>query len=195
MNMENSFIQLTDLPDEILLNILKQISHVDVLYSLIGVNKRLNNIGHDRIFTSYLNLMISCSHGNIYPLPNPILDRFCFQILPEIHDNIQWLNLESSSMKRILLSTNYPNLYRLDLYDLDIEKAKDFFTENTSVIHKFKNQISSLAIHITKGENLITRKNMIEHTFIQIFIIFDKLQYLDFGSHSINFQRFFFTIL
>ena len=126
--MENSFIQLTDLPDEILMNILKQISHVDVLYSLIGVNKRLNNIAHDRIFTSYLNLMISCSHGNIYPLPNPILDRFCFQILPEIHDNIQWLNLESSSMERILLSTNYPNLYRLDLYDLDIEKAKDFFT-------------------------------------------------------------------
>ncbi|CAF3844896.1 unnamed protein product [Rotaria sp. Silwood1] len=195
MNMENSFIQLTDLPDEILMNILKQISHVDVLYSLIGVNKRLNNIAHDRIFTSYLNLMISCSHGNIYPLPNPILDRFCFQILPEIHDNIQWLNLESSSMERILLSTNYPNLYRLDLYDLDIEKAKDFFTDNTSVIHKFKNQISLLAIHITKGENLITRKNMIEHIFIQIFIIFDKLQYLDFGSHSINFQRFFFTIL
>ncbi|CAF4772872.1 unnamed protein product, partial [Rotaria sp. Silwood2] len=110
------------------MNILKQISYVDVLYSLIGVNKRLNNIAHDRIFTSYLNLMISCSHGYIYPLPNPILDRFCFQILPEIHDNIQWLNLESSSMERILLSTNYPNLYRLGLYDLDIEKAKDFFT-------------------------------------------------------------------
>ncbi|CAF4287749.1 unnamed protein product, partial [Rotaria sordida] len=29
----------------------------------------------------------------------------------------------------------------------------------------------------------------------QIFLIFDKLQYFDFGSHSINFQRFFFTIL
>ncbi|CAF4898214.1 unnamed protein product [Rotaria sp. Silwood1] len=137
MNMENSFIQLTDLPDEILMNILKQISHVDVLYSLIGVNKRLNNIAHDRIFTSYLNLMISCSHGNIYPLPNPILDRFCFQILPEIHDNIQWLNLESSSMERILLSTNYPNLYRLDLYDLDIEKAKDFFTELRVSLKRF----------------------------------------------------------
>ncbi|CAF1513326.1 unnamed protein product [Rotaria sordida] len=140
--------------------------------------------------------MISCSHGNIYPLPDSVLDRFCCQILREIHDKIHWLNLESSSMERILLSTNYPNLYRLGLYNLDIEKAKDFFTDNTSVIHKFKNKISSLAIHITRSGNEITRKNLIEHIFIQIFMIFDKLQYLDFDSESIHFQRFFFfTIL
>ncbi|CAF4381930.1 unnamed protein product, partial [Rotaria sp. Silwood2] len=40
-----------------------------------------------------------------------MLDRFCLQILPEIHYKIKWLDLESSSMERILLATNYPNLY------------------------------------------------------------------------------------
>ncbi|CAF5041222.1 unnamed protein product, partial [Rotaria sp. Silwood1] len=37
-----------------------------------------------------------------------ILDRFCLQILPEIHHNIKWLDLESSSMKHVLRTAHYP---------------------------------------------------------------------------------------
>ena len=117
--MEHSSVELNDLPDEILMIILKKLSNVEVLYSLIGVNKRLNTIVHDSIFTNCLTLMRCFSDDSIYPLPDPILDRFCLQILPEIHHKIKWLNLESSSMKRILLATNYPNLYGLGLYDID----------------------------------------------------------------------------
>ncbi|CAF4649203.1 unnamed protein product, partial [Rotaria sp. Silwood1] len=51
------------------------------------------------------------SNGLLYRFTNTILDRFCLQILPKIHHKIQFLNLESSSMERILLSTNCPNLY------------------------------------------------------------------------------------
>ncbi|CAF4647704.1 unnamed protein product, partial [Rotaria magnacalcarata] len=80
-----------------------------------------NTIVHDPIFTSHLTLMRCFSDDSIDPLPDPILDRFCLQILPEIHHKIQWLNLESSSMKRILLATNYPNLFGLGLYDIEIE--------------------------------------------------------------------------
>ncbi|CAF4706171.1 unnamed protein product, partial [Rotaria sp. Silwood2] len=58
--------------------------------------------------------------------PDPILDRFCLQILPEIHHKIKWLNLESSSIERILV-TNYPNLYGLGLYDVEIETALSLF--------------------------------------------------------------------
>ncbi|CAF0753505.1 unnamed protein product [Rotaria sordida] len=66
---------------------------------------------------------------SIYPLPDPMVDQFCLQILPEIHHKIKWLNLELLSMERILLATNYPNLYGLGLYDLQIEKVKYFVTE------------------------------------------------------------------
>ncbi|CAF3798504.1 unnamed protein product [Rotaria sordida] len=48
-----------------------------------------------------------------------MLNRFCLQILPEIHDKIKWFNLESSSMKHILCARNYPNLYALGLYNID----------------------------------------------------------------------------
>ena len=126
--MKYSSIQLNDLPDEILLIILKKLTNVEVLYSLIGVNKRFNKIVHDSIFTSNLTLIRRLSNDSIDPLPYPILDRFCLQILPEIHHKIKWLNIESSSMERILLSTNYPNLYGLGLYNIDIEKTKQLFT-------------------------------------------------------------------
>ncbi|CAF4737824.1 unnamed protein product, partial [Rotaria sp. Silwood2] len=68
------------------------------------------------------------SNNPIHPLFDTILDRFFLQILPSIHHKIQWLDVESSSVERILLSTNYPNLYRLGLYNLEIEEAKHLFT-------------------------------------------------------------------
>ncbi|CAF4750005.1 unnamed protein product, partial [Rotaria sp. Silwood2] len=121
--MEHLSTELNDLPDEILMIILKKLFNTEVLYSLIDVNKRLNTIVRDPIFTSHLTLMRCFSDNSNYPLPDPILDRFCLQILPSIHHKIKWVNLESSSMKRILHATNYPNLYGLGLFDIEIETA------------------------------------------------------------------------
>jgi hypothetical protein len=67
------------------------------------------------------------SASSIDPLPDSILDRFCSEILPEIHHKIKWLNLESLSMKHILFATNYPNLYGLGLYDIEIETVLPLF--------------------------------------------------------------------
>ncbi|CAF2745465.1 unnamed protein product [Rotaria sp. Silwood2] len=93
--MEYSSIQLNNLPDEILLIIFKIFDNTTLLYLLLGVNKRLNKILHDTIFINRLTLLRrtpthlivfkSLSSHVIYPL----LDRFCTQILPEIHDKIE----------------------------------------------------------------------------------------------------------
>jgi hypothetical protein len=119
--MECSSIQLNDLPDEILLIIFQKLGNMAVLYSLIDVNKRLNKIVRDSIFANHLTLLISASNGFIYPLLDPILDRFCFHILPKIHQKIKWLGLESLSMDRILRATNYPNLWGLGLFNISGE--------------------------------------------------------------------------
>ena len=124
--MENFFIQLNDLPDEILLIILKKLASTDVLYSLIGVNKRLDTIVRDSIFTRCLTFMAPCNE--LERIPEAIPHRFCVEILPVIRHKISWLILESSSMDRILLSTNYPNLHRLALYYLTSERARELFT-------------------------------------------------------------------
>ncbi|CAF0949006.1 unnamed protein product [Rotaria sp. Silwood1] len=119
--MEDLSLNLNALPDEILIFILKKLDHVEVLYSLTGVNKRRTTIAHDSIFTSHLTLYFS--DKCIKPLPDPILDRFCSQILPEIHPKIEWLNLEPTSMECILCATNYLYLYGLGLYGVSIEQA------------------------------------------------------------------------
>jgi hypothetical protein len=70
----------------------------------------------------------SCSIDPLLkPLPDPLLDRFCSQILPETRNQVNWLNLEATSMDRILLCTNYPNLYGLGLYGIGPDKARDLF--------------------------------------------------------------------
>ncbi|CAF4708240.1 unnamed protein product, partial [Rotaria magnacalcarata] len=87
---------------------------------------------------------------SIDPLSDRILDQFCLQILPAIHQNIKWLNLESSSMKRILLATNYPNLYGLGLYDIEIETALSFFSDESCLTSIDKNQILEFVIKHTR---------------------------------------------
>ena len=82
--MKDSSTELNDLPDEILIIILKKLFNTDVLYSLIDINERFNTIVHDPIFTSHLTLTKCFSDNSNYPLPDPILDRFCLQILPSI---------------------------------------------------------------------------------------------------------------
>jgi hypothetical protein len=131
-NMEYSFARLADLPDEILLIIFQQLNKVLLLYSLSGLNQRLNRIVYDPYFTYSCLTMLRCySDDDNYPLPDQILDKFCSQILPEIHHNIKWLHLEQSSMIRILLSAKYPNLYGLTLYHIEKETAKYFYTGKT----------------------------------------------------------------
>ena len=125
--MEHSLIELNDLPDEILMIILKKLHNVEALYSLTGVNKRLNTIVHDSIFTSGLTLMTSSPDCLFHRLTNTILDRFCREILPKIHCKIKWLNLESSSVERVLLAADYPNLCGLGLHHFEEQTAIHLF--------------------------------------------------------------------
>ena len=123
--MEDLSIKLSDLPDEMLILILRKLSNVEVLCSMMGISQRLNTIASDSIFTSHLTLYFMDKF--ISPLPDPMLDRLCLQILPQIHHQIKWFKLESRSMKRILLATNYPNLKGLGLYDIDVTEALTLF--------------------------------------------------------------------
>jgi hypothetical protein len=126
--MEHLCLQLNDLPDEILLIIFKKVNNVALLYSLFDTNKRFTKILHDPILTSHLSLLNHHSDECVDRLHDSILDQYCSQILPKIYHKVKWFNLESSSMARILLCTNYPNLDGLGLYNLDKQKAKQLLS-------------------------------------------------------------------
>ncbi|CAF2959730.1 unnamed protein product [Rotaria sp. Silwood2] len=147
--MEYACIRLNDLPDEILMIIFKKLNNLDILYSFQGVNQRLNKIIQDPIFTSHLTFVKWLSHNFIDLFCcNMILDRFCLQILPEIHHKIQWLDLESSSMKYVLHAADYPNLHTLGLYNINEESARCLFTDKILSSGILKDQITTLFVSI-----------------------------------------------
>ncbi|CAF0765299.1 unnamed protein product [Rotaria sp. Silwood1] len=132
--MEDLCVRLTDMPDEILLLILNKLTNIEVLYSLIGINIRLDKIVNDPIFTEHLTLMRRSSNGVINLLDDSILKRFYSEILPKIHYKIKWFDLEPLCMERILLAADYPNLHGLSLFNIERETILRLFDGSTSDI-------------------------------------------------------------
>jgi hypothetical protein len=71
-----------DFPDEILLNISNKLNKIDVLFSFIGVNKRLDKLARDFVYTRSVELIKEDGTDKNYSLPDMILNRFCLHILP-----------------------------------------------------------------------------------------------------------------
>ncbi|CAF3237710.1 unnamed protein product [Rotaria socialis] len=176
--MKDFCVQLMNLPDEILLMIFKKANRVEILNSMVGINKRIDKILCDPTITGRLTLMRNSANGHIHPLDNVILDRFCSQTLPQIHHHIQWLNLESLTMERILGAAEYPNLCRLGLHRIDYKTMQRLFNDNTDFVRKFKNKISKLVMSIYCDDDDRLQEMMII-LFTRVLTVFKHLIYLN----------------
>ena len=128
--MEQWFTLLMNLPNEMIMLILNKLDNADVLYSLMNVNARLDRILHDAMFTKKIALAQTLSSEK--KLDEKILDRFCLEILPKIHHRIQWLSVDASSMERIFLAADYPNLNQLDIFIIDNELPSGLTGKNSN---------------------------------------------------------------
>jgi hypothetical protein len=126
--MNRLIVNITDLPDEIILIIWNKLNKLDVLYSFLGVNQRFDRMVRDVIYTRSVELINNHSKTDNYLLPNPIVNRFCFHILPQIHQNIEHLTVEPLSMGRILRAGEYPHLWKLTLIKFDQQSALRYIT-------------------------------------------------------------------
>ncbi|CAF1232734.1 unnamed protein product [Adineta steineri] len=127
-------VHLLDLRDEILLILLKKLGSVDALYSLLNVNKRLDQMARSIDNTNSLNFSNILSNDQFSSMNNVQLDGFCNQILPQIHHNIAALTLDIFSMERILLACKYPNLTVIVLTnflpDILLQRLRDITSSN-----------------------------------------------------------------
>ncbi|CAF4450098.1 unnamed protein product [Rotaria socialis] len=177
--MKCSSIRLTDLTDEILMIIFKKLDNITLLYSLSGVNRNLNKLIYDFMFTNRLTLLhcvpirliklTSLSINYFFPLPDLILNRFCLHILPEIHQKVKWLDLEQLSMERILCTTYYPNLSGIGLYNIDIERAINIFSDLHVCLSRFHD-----CLHLLDGR------------FDQLRIFHVKIDFIELSSLIFN---------
>lgn len=119
-SMRSSVAGIMDLPDEIIIKIWNNLNNIDVLCSFIGVNKRFDKLVRDPFYTRSIQLTENDPKTNkYYSLPDSTINRYCSDILPQIHQCIECLILESSSMERILLSCHYPHLHKLIFTKID----------------------------------------------------------------------------
>ena len=123
--MENDCVRLNDLPEEILLMILRKLQNVDALYSLVGINSQFDRILNDPLFTNSLRFVASSSDDVICPLSKEIVDRFCLEIFSKINDKIQSLTVESLYMEDIFRAGSYPNLCKLCLISIEQDRLAD----------------------------------------------------------------------
>ncbi|CAF4105324.1 unnamed protein product [Rotaria sordida] len=164
--MNQCNINLLDLPTEILLTIFKKLDNMDVLYSLFDVNnQRLDNIIQENISTNTLNFVLTTLTNDFLSISDPILDRFCTNILPKIHYNVKSLTLNSLSMERILLVADYSNLCEIKIFNFNSKIASRYFTvqspcrrlfqrQITDLILVFENYFNEICKHYTTDNNL-----------------------------------------
>ena len=65
--------------------IFKKLKSIDIHYSLIDVNMRINKIIYDQIFTTHLTLLQWSADDIIYPMDNAVVDQFCSQMLTKMN--------------------------------------------------------------------------------------------------------------
>ncbi len=142
--MNRSDVHLLQLPDEILLIILKKLNNIDVLYSLLNINnERLRILAQEKTFSNILNFGSIDNNSSVDRFK---LDRFRVDILPRIHDNVKYFILKPVLMERILLAAKYSNLTNLKLFDFKKEIALHYF------ISKYNNRRRRVILNITDSK-------------------------------------------
>jgi hypothetical protein len=136
--MNELTVNILTLCDEMLLAIFNKLNNIDVLYSLIGVNQRLDKLAADIIFTQSIDLVAISSNEDNDSRTNSISDRFYFDIIPRIQHNIECLTLDSLSIDRVLHIGNYPKLRKLTFANLQLELAFRVFNGMLYLLSIFK---------------------------------------------------------
>ncbi len=136
--MNRSSVSIVSLSDEMLLTILMKLNNVDVLYSLIGVNEKLDRLARDINFTRSIDLVTILSNSKKKSRAKSVLDRFSFDIIPRIQHNIESLTLDQLSIDRVLRNGNYPKLWKLTLINLPLKMVCGIFNGMLCILLIFK---------------------------------------------------------
>jgi len=97
----------------------------------VDVNERFDELVLDLLHIRNLDtasMIIKSNVDRTFSTNNRVLDRICEKILPRIHHQVNEFIVEQYSMKRILLTVNYPELYLLSLVNFQEEVPFQYLT-------------------------------------------------------------------
>ena len=126
---------LLDLPNEVLLIIIKQLSMVDILYSLVDVTERLDQLVLNPIYTRILDMTCIRTEllpDRVYSTNDHVRQRICQNVLSRIDHQVNKLIIDQPSIKQVLHDIDYPQLHSLSLIDFNERSFFDFLKGNSS---------------------------------------------------------------
>ncbi|CAF3733526.1 unnamed protein product, partial [Rotaria sordida] len=156
---------------------------VDVLYSLVDVSKRLDQLVLDPVYIRKLDMTsmtMKSFEDRIYSIDNEVLSKICKNILPRIHDQVNELIVEQHSMERVLHTTNYPQLYSLSLIDFEEEELLEYLAHNTILRKLLNEQITHLQIDVKDTTGSPPLPENLSTMFVFILSLCKQLIKLDF---------------
>ena len=115
-------LNLIDLPKEIFLIVMEKLDMVDVLYSLVDVTQRWNDLILNSLYVSLVDLTcvrVTSSDDWIYSTDGYIVEKLCQDVMPRINDQVKELRVDHHSLGRVLHASSYPQLESLALIDID----------------------------------------------------------------------------
>jgi hypothetical protein len=115
-------LNLLDLPNEVLLLIIKQLPMVDVLYSFLGVTHRLGQLLLSSVYTRTLNLTclkVDTLAKRIYSTDGHAMETIYREVLPRFHQHGAHLIVDQSALERVFHVGDYPELHSLSSRDMD----------------------------------------------------------------------------
>jgi hypothetical protein len=151
----NNWLSLLDLPNEILLIILKKLKMIDVLYSLVDVTPRFNGLVLNPLDVRTVNLTclrVTPNDDWIYSIDDHVVERICQAVLPRINDHVKELIVDQHSLGRVLHATSYPQLESLALIDIDDRFYFKFMHGKSFLLRvKFTGEFNSCLSFVANG--------------------------------------------
>ncbi|CAF1037544.1 unnamed protein product [Adineta steineri] len=151
-----NYLNILDIPDEILFLIFQRLNAVEVFTSLEDVNQRFHRLAFDPLLIRDLNMTtitnINSFYDQNFSIDSNVLSRICKNILPQIHSQVHKLTVEQDSMKEILHAGTYPQLYSLSLINFEEEIIYQYLTDDLVLRDLLTKQITHLNIDMKMPE-------------------------------------------
>ncbi|CAF0898444.1 unnamed protein product [Rotaria sordida] len=167
---------------------------VDVLYSFVDVNRRFNRLAFDSLYIRDLNLTNIMTINSLYDQTSSVdiqvLSRIFEKVLCQIHHRVYKLTVEGYSMKQILRTANYPQLYSLSLLNFEEKILYQYLRDDLILRHLLTKQITHLNIDIKKTKNSCSKTS--SKIFALILSLCKKLIVLNFGDMFLK-RKYFGT--
>ncbi|CAF1512750.1 unnamed protein product [Rotaria magnacalcarata] len=169
----NKHLNILDVPNEILLIIFNNLNVVDVLYSLVNVTQRFDQLILEPFYTHSLDMTsmtMKSYFDRIYSIDSQLLDRICQNILPRIHRQVHELIVEQHSMAQVIHTINYPQLLLIITYKFSRRNTSQLFNSFSIDTNIVENNIE---IDLSSNEDIqrsvIRKEYGPVHSYVETF--------------------------